>query len=329
MAMASFKSPYARTVSSPGVGEVVLSLLPPGRQTLSTISFQYPLKLIAPDPHLAADEKQVTIVFLLTYGGGLVGGDKINLTIALKDSTRMALLTQGSTKIFKSPTPTVVTKQILNVKIGKHAALCYLPDPTQPFAESVFEQVQTFYVEPGGESSLLMLDWVTEGRRARGESWTLWSWKGRNEVREFDEASKGRLLLRDSVMLHESGLGGSLAQKTNDMGVAGTLIVYGPVFKKLGEYILHEFSSQPRLGAKQWTSDEAHLKPVVEDSASSKIATDGKNGLLWTAASVRGFVLVKFGSTEIDAARQWLGTLLKREGTVENQFGHQALLCLR
>ncbi|KAL2426241.1 hypothetical protein ABEF95_001940 [Exophiala dermatitidis] len=324
------RSPFAPSASLPGTGELVLCLLPPGKQALRTFTYQYPLKLIAPDPHHSSDDKHVTIAFLLTYGGGLVGGDQINLKAELQDGTRLVLLTQGSTKIFKSPNKTVVSRQVLDVKVGAEAALCYLPDSTQPFAESVYEQRQTFYVEPDGSSSLLVLDWVSEGRRARGESWTLWSWRGRNEVRETDERSKGRLLLRDAVMLHEDGLGGTgIADKADNMGIFGTLIVYGPIFKKLGDFLMHEFSSQPRIGAKNWTASET--TGVTEGVKQAELARqrEQQDGLLWTAAKVRGFVLVKFGATELDGAKRWLGDLLKKEGSVETMFGHQALLCLR
>jgi urease accessory protein len=318
------KSPFAPSSATPGVGEIKLSLLPPGQQKLTTYTYQYPLKLVAPEPHHAHEDKHVTVVFLLTYGGGLVGGDKIDLQVELDPLTQLVLVTQGSTKIFKSPTRSIVSRQILDVKIGPGAALCYLPDPTQPFAESIYEQRQTIYVDPTGTSSLIMLDWVSEGRRAREESWHLWQWKGRNEVREFDEAGPGRLLLRDAVMLNDEGFGGiGLAQKTENIGIFGTLIIYGPIFYSLGRFFTELFSKQPRIGAKNFSQDD---KPIPIDPIALQEKLDG---LLWTAASVRGFVLVKFGAKDIDGARRWLGRLLRLEGTVERHFGHQALICLR
>ncbi|KAI1619951.1 urease accessory protein [Exophiala viscosa] len=324
------KSPFAPSSSLPGAGEIVLSLLPPGRQHLQTFSYQYPLKLIAPKPHTAQDDKHVTVAFLLTYGGGLVGGDQVNLKIELQDATRLCLLTQGSTKIFKSAERSVVSKQTLDVKVGAGAALCYLPDPTQPFAESVYEQKQTFYVEPDGSSNLLVLDWVSEGRRANGESWNLWSWKGRNEVREYDEQSRGRLLLRDAIMLHDEDISGTtLVANSNDMGVFGTLIVYGPIFEHLAGFITEQFAAQPRMGAKNWNTDDSIGQSSPPTDAELSRRTAHEAGLLWTAAKVRGFVLVKFGAKDLDGARRWLGSLLKQEGTVERIFGHQAILCLR
>ncbi|KPI38373.1 putative urease accessory ureD-like protein [Cyphellophora attinorum] len=268
--MALLPSPYSKVERLPaGEGTIYLT-----QHGLQTVSFQYPLKLIAPDRHISLDDEHVTVLFLLTYGGGLVGGDKINLKAELADGTRLSLLTQGSTKIFKSPNRQVVSGQVLDVKIGAGAALCYLPDPNQPFAESVYEQKQTFYVDKTGKSNLLMLDWVSEGRRARGESWTLWSWKGRNEVRVFDEKGKGRLLLRDALQLSEGHVEGvGLQQKTDSLGIYGTLIIYGHMFSQLGTFFMDNFRGLPRIGAKNWSeSTKSNEAAASEDSSSSNLA---------------------------------------------------------
>jgi urease accessory protein len=330
-------SPFAGFISVPGEGAIELSLLPPGKQVLKTLTYQYPLKLIVPDPHRAPNGQQdpVTVIFLLTYGGGLVGGDRINLRVDLAAQTRLVLLTQGSTKIFKSPSRAVVSGQILRVKVGKDAALCYLPDPTQPFGESVYEQCQVFELDANGSSSLCVLDWVNEGRKARGESWALHSWKGRNEVRELgvDDKARGRLLLRDVVMLSDNQQArqeNGLFDKTSGIGVFGTLVLKGPVFQHLGKYLMDEFSSQPRLGAKNWSEECSSRGTLPEEvRREERLHQEQADGLLWTAARVRGFVLVKFGARDVGGARKWLASILRQEGSVEKEFGHQALFCLR
>jgi len=38
---------------------------------------------------------------------------------------------------------------------------------------------------------------------------------------------------------------------------------------------------------------------------------------------------VKFGARQVDGARQWLGDMIRQEGSVEKEFGHQALIGLR
>ena len=332
------KSPFAASASEPGKGEIILSLLPPKRPVLTTFSYQYPLKLVAPNFHTAPnDGHPVNIVFLLTYGGGIVGGDKISLSVSIAASTRLILVTQGSTKIFKSPTRDVVSGQSLDIRIASDAALCYLPDPTQPFGESVYEQKQTFHVAPDGTSSVCVLDWVTEGRKARGESWSLWRWQGRNEVRQPITSSQAgktseKLLLRDSVILTDDGLGhvNGLKDKTDGMGIFGTLILSGNVFRGLGEYFLHEFSQIPRIGAKNWTiGEDTEIQIPDQLKRDHRQQQERADELLWTAANVRGLVLVKFGARDVEGARKWLSGMIRDEGSVEKYFGDQALFCLR
>ena len=106
----SFHSPFGASQSRAGHGSIILDILPPDKPVLRTVSYQYPLKLVAPDPlpppeHVSIptdSPKLVHTVFLLTYGGGIVAGDTIDLEVQLDSNTRLILLTQGSTKIFKT-----------------------------------------------------------------------------------------------------------------------------------------------------------------------------------------------------------------------------------
>src|SRR5208282_6283605 len=103
--------------SREGKGHIVLSPYGEGSQALSTLAFQYPLKLISP----RLPSQPCTSVFMMSYGGGLVGGDQIELTVNIQRGCKLSLLTQGSTKIFKERTsenkPTLSTSQLLRVKI--------------------------------------------------------------------------------------------------------------------------------------------------------------------------------------------------------------------
>ncbi|EEH07611.1 urease accessory protein UreD [Histoplasma capsulatum G186AR] len=265
-----FVSPFATAQTSPGRGEVVLSVLPPFVTTISHLSYQYPLKLLNRTPATPLNSKypeSATIpvhLYLLTYGGGLLPGDHIDVSITLKPCTRLVVTTpQGSTKIYKTertratdrggqpvlqdhdssnkrmniqqPTgngnskgvniktnlhdkglPQCNSSQALDVKLSHQAGLCYIPDPSQPFQDSQYEQVQRFTLlqdkhpedtntATGNHGpSLCILDWVTQGRTARGEDWDFHSWKGRNEVWSEDPSTGARkLLLRDTVVLED------------------------------------------------------------------------------------------------------------------------------
>lgn len=73
-----------------GTGRIVLRLhgaLPVFSELCST----YPLKLLSPR---VGHSEGVAIVYVLTYGGGLVGGDTIQLAIDVGPSGKLVLLTQ-------------------------------------------------------------------------------------------------------------------------------------------------------------------------------------------------------------------------------------------
>ncbi|KAK2751441.1 hypothetical protein FQN55_000715 [Onygenales sp. PD_40] len=379
----SFISPFASSTSTiPGHGKVVLSLLPPSIPSLTTLSYKYPLKLLTRTPITALNSKYPDSattpvhLYLLTYGGGLLPGDDIQVSITLNPRTRLVVTTpQGSTKIYKTeprgmgrgttlpsninnittPSPSK-SRQTLDIRISPQAGLCYLPDPSQPFESSQYEQIQTFTLLSDGAvdhpnnqpPSLCVLDWVTQGRTARGEDWSFHSWKGRNEVWSEDPSTgKRRLLLRENVILEDeehldhdqqqqtsspavAATGTpprkkhplSIRARTRPHGILGTLILHGPLFESLSTFMMQEFTSQPRIGGRNWSAGPAPASSTVTTAASSKNVT-------WTAARVRGdFVLVKFGARDFEAAKEWLGELMRREGGVVGEFGEEALGCL-
>jgi urease accessory protein len=327
------QSPFPKSSSSAGGGRIVAAPLPAGGSGLETITYQYPLKLISPSP--SANDKSV-LVFLLSYGGGLVGGDVVDLSIHVRQRARLSLVTQGHTKIFKAPAPDVLTRQTLDLHIEDGAALCLLPDPVQPFEDSVYIQTQIFKTAP--QASLCFLDWVTHGRSAMGENWSLVSWTGRNEVWQCakSDSEKDRLLVRDTVILSRDdsrAFGQPLPDAMHNMAVFGTLILHGPLMKPTGEFFMTEFTNLPRLGARDFRSQEAQEEGDAMTEAerwrSDRLKTEKRAGILWSAAHVRGCVIVKFGAPTVEAGREWIGSMLLREGTMSTCFGESALMCVK
>jgi len=54
------------------------------------LSYTYPLKLLSP----RMEQEGVAVVYMMTYGGGLVGGDRIFLSINIEQDARLVLLSQ-------------------------------------------------------------------------------------------------------------------------------------------------------------------------------------------------------------------------------------------
>lgn len=403
--MTVFNSPFASSsVAIPGKGTAVLSILPPSLPALTTLTYKYPLKLLSRTPTFTPKASVAGVaatrpvhLYLLTYGGGLLPGDDINVAITLDDRTRMVLTTpQGSTKIFKTAprhynrntvssshtdaifqnarngqSPSLEagmlemgSRQTLDVRIGREAGLCYLPDPSCPFKDSRYEQVQVFTIhsncsqrrsvseyDPSQRSSICVLDWVTQGRTSRGENWDFHVWKGKNEVWTEDTVTgKRTLLLRDSVILddenEQEGGGNSdgasdnttsfkrlIREHTSGQGIIGTLILYGPLFDSLGSYFMHTFTSQSRIGGQNWSSSTSASVDQIEGQSNgfdtNRSGVTPSKDVTWTAARVRaGFVLVKFGAKHFETARDWLGGMIRAEGSVVREFGEEALFCL-
>src|SRR5579863_3279382 len=54
------------------------------------LSYTYPLKLLSP----RMQQEGVAVVYMMTYGGGLIGGDSIFLSINIEQDARLVLLSQ-------------------------------------------------------------------------------------------------------------------------------------------------------------------------------------------------------------------------------------------
>ncbi|MCJ1357236.1 MAG: hypothetical protein MMC33_007232 [Icmadophila ericetorum] len=342
-------SPFAPSSSKPGHGEVHITLLPPATPTYSTLTYTYPLKLVPSTPHklTSIDDEtpqtpkrpvNVPLLFLLSYGGGLLPPDNLSLDITLHPSTRLCITTQGSTKIFPVPdafttsTPPVHASQSLTARLHPHSALLLSPDPTQPFKGSRYIQKQIFQVHAG--ASLGVVDWVSQGRRARGENWdNIIGYRSGNEVWRVSlavgkEMEERRLILRDNIILE----GKSFSAKMDNVGIFGTVLLHGPLFSALAEFFLEEFRLLPRIGGRSWEDENADAQPLSDEAMRRKERwrLEREEEALWTAARLRGgVVLVKFGAREVEGGRKWLGAMLREEGSVAREFGEGGLMNIR
>lgn len=204
-----------------------------------------------------------------------------------------------------------------------HSSLLLLPDPIQPFAASHYKQHQLFHLPTDDSASLIVLDWVTEGRSARGEHWDLTSFVSRNEFFIPREGRAPRLLLRDAMVLSSSPAG-DLRGRMEAQTVFATLVIHGPLFVQLEEAVLAKFTSEPRLGGRNF-----------DNRQDFKNDDERRGGVVWTAARVRGFVLVKVSGRELEDVKVFIRELLllraehSSEGEVVREFGEGALLCLQ
>ena len=393
-----------------GHGEIHLALLPPATPSFKTLRYSYPLKLVPSSPHILPPDlllvkenasssldggalsqgkssalprpASVPLLFMLSYGGGLLPPDALSLTVTLDPGARLTLATQGSTKIFPTPSaaststsstgspalhshessisstqhprPSFTTaSQSLHAHIARGASLLLAPDPVQPFARSRGKQYQRFDLAAG--ASVAVLDWVAAGRPARGESWRASCWRSCNEIWRVEPTPSGssvakeRLLLRDAVLLGddarevEDGGVGQRLLRDEGIGVMGSLILAGKAFERLGDFFVEEFGAMPRIGGRDWGDDEGDTNgdgtPFDKSREERKrrhvewrkerLKHEKQDHVLWTAARVRGVVLVKVSAREVEGARRFLREMWMWDGTIGNEFGDGGLMCVK
>jgi urease accessory protein len=147
-----------------------------------------PLRVLFPAP--ARDEPPLAV--LLTTSGGLVAGDRLDISACLALGAAAHIATSTAEKIYRSLGPTTAIRQTLSVAPG--ATLEFLPLETILFDGARLWRETTVELAPG--ATFLGGDIVVFGRRARGEHFT------RGFLREVWEVRRdGRLVWGDALHL--------------------------------------------------------------------------------------------------------------------------------
>jgi urease accessory protein len=112
------------------------------------------------------------------------------------------------------------------------------PDPIVCYAGSRYSQCQKFNLSPG--AGLVMIDWLTSGRHARGERWAFDRYESRTEVH-----IARRCTFRDAVVLDPTD--GELGS-TMRMGLCdcfATVLVVGKLLNHRAATLLEFVKAQP------------------------------------------------------------------------------------
>jgi urease accessory protein len=172
-------------------------------------------------------------VYLATYGGGLVGGDALDVTIDVCAGATALVATQASTKVYRSGEG---ASQRLRVRAADGSLLVLLPDPVTAFSRSRYTQEQ--HVDLAENASIVLVDWLTAGRMASGERWQFDAYTSRTFVRRA-----GRLLLHDAVSL--TPVDGSVPGRMNRFNCVATAIVTGPAVRAAAARLSGEMNTAP------------------------------------------------------------------------------------
>lgn len=237
-----------------------------GRAILSKLYYTYPLKLV---PQQSQRPTTVLQMYMIGHGGGLVSGDKINMVLALNQSSALIMKTQGSTKVYKSQQggeAAAPASQLISGHLRDESFLLSVPDPITCFADSSLQQLQTYKLSQN--ASCCLVEWFTCGRESSGEVWRASRIRSTVQIYVQD-----KMVLLENLDLQASSYG-SFSDKIGGCVVFGSLMLVGPKTLNLRErlQVLKQRQSFSNLkSAKERTHDEGdHIDPIVSFSEVSE-----------------------------------------------------------
>jgi urease accessory protein len=186
-----------------------------GRTVLSEARAASPLRLVSPSFPATSSAS----VCLVTFGGGLLDGDAIDVSLSVEEGATLVAFTQASTKVFRGTSRQTLTADV-------HGTLVFLPHAVSCFAGARY--TQRIDVRLSGEGSCVVLDAFTSGRPAYGDRWAMESLDLRMTI-ERD----GHTLVRDALLLD-----GDIAARMAPYDALGTLLAVGPRVASVAEGVL-------------------------------------------------------------------------------------------
>ena len=159
------------------------------RTVLSEAFSKMPMQAFPP---FYPDQTGCAYAYLVNPTGGLVGGDKIEIEIAIQEHAHAFVTTPSATKIYRSLGP--FASQEIRVVLKKQAIFEYIPQYIIPFAQSRY--FQKIKIKMGENARALFLDFLTTGRLARGEHLQFVEYRSHTEVEYC-----GELILTDRFSL--------------------------------------------------------------------------------------------------------------------------------
>jgi urease accessory protein len=203
-----------------------------GESTVVSCAANSPLKLLTPCPR-----GRSVWAYASNFGGGLVAGDKTRVDLRVGSDARCFMGTQASTKVYRNPArlPCSHTTQ---ATLAPGSLLVFAPDPVQPFAGSSYLQRQEFHLAKN--AALVLVDWFTSGRAARGERWLFDNFQSRNDV--FRE---GRRIFVDSILLNADNGAIESPHRAGRFNCFAMLLLMGEPVREAAGKMMAEIASRP------------------------------------------------------------------------------------
>jgi urease accessory protein len=203
-----------------------------GESTATSASATSPLKLLTP-----CSRGLSVWAYASNFGGGMVAGDETRLDLRIGPEARCFVGTQASTKIYRNPAhlPCSHTTQAV---LERGSLLVFAPDAVQAFESSSYRQRQEFHLANG--AGLVLVDWFTSGRAARGERWAFDTFQSRN-----DAFVDGQRVFVDSILLNSGDGEMHSPHRTGRFNCFAMMLLLGQTLREASAKLMAEISSRP------------------------------------------------------------------------------------
>ena len=172
-----------------------------------------------------------------SFGGGMVAGVSVTVDIQIDRSAVCFLGSQASNKVYRNPHG-LPCSHSLRANIGADALLVLAPDPVQCFTDSNYEQRQIFQLATS--ANLVLVDWFTAGRMARGERWCFRRYYSRNAVVRDEKK-----ILIDAIALSNDSLPLTNRFRSGRFNCIATAILIGPALQSFATELLATIARDP------------------------------------------------------------------------------------
>jgi urease accessory protein len=257
-------------------GQGLLAVHRQGPRSVVTRAFATsPLRLLTPRNHGGA-----AWIYTSSYGGGLVDGDRIDVSIDVGAGAAAFVSSQATTKVYRSPRGT--SSEVCG-RVAPGGLLIVAPDPIVCFSGARYRQVQRFHVADGG--ALVVVDALVSGRCAAGERWAFCEYRNLVEV-----TSAERLVLHEAVALRVAD--GPLAPRLGRFDVLALAVLVGRPLRGEAERLIAASAAQPLTRR----ADQLMMAaPLGEDGCILRIAGTSVENVGRTLRDLLQFVPQRLG----------------------------------
>jgi len=206
----SLPTPSLHVGPDAGRGHLVFTRVG-ARTVIEAARANTPLKLLTPDNHGHA-----AWAFATSFGGGLVDGDALDLSVRVNHDASALVSTQSQTKVFRGPRGAT---QVLTADVADGALLALLPDPVACFAGARYSQHTTIALAP--TATVIAVETFTSGRQAHGDRWCFARYASRLSITRPPTP-----LLSDAVLLDAAH--GPIDRRMRGFDAMATVVAVGP-----------------------------------------------------------------------------------------------------